>query len=326
MYSNYLAALEFSLLVTLPIFLIVLLGLLLRRTGQIDDAFVGVASKLVFNICLPVLMFFAIVESDVSLVRHWRLASYAAVAAGLSFLLFWWLSRSLVSAAQDRGVAVQSAFRSNLGIVGIALCANAFGQAGLAVAALILATVTPLYNIFSIYALTRSLDEARSIHWPQILLSIVKNPLILSILLALLCVALGWRLPQVLNESGRYLSRMTLPLALLTIGGSLSMTALKAASRLSAWVVLAKLVLLPVAVTLGAGWLGFRGVELGCLMLMFASPTAAAAFVMARAIGGNYKLASNTIALSTVLSPLTISVFLYGLALAGAISMDSLTP
>lgn len=326
MQNDYTSALVFSLLVTLPIFLIVLLGLLLRRTGRIDDHFVATASSLVFNICLPVLMFFAIVESDVSLLRHWRLASYSAAAATLSFLLFWWLSLRFVPVPQDRGVAVQSAFRSNLGIVGIALCANAFGTDGLAVGALILAVVTPLYNVFSIYALTRSLDSGRRIQWPAILLSIIKNPLILSILAALVFVALGWRLPQVLDESGRYLSRMTLPLALITIGGSLSLSALKAASRLSAAVVFAKLVLLPVGVLAGAWWAGFRGTELGCLLLMFASPTAAAAFVMARAMGGNYKLASNTIALSTVLSPLTISLFLYGLALAGGLSVPGGLP
>lgn len=319
--STYLVALEFALSVTLPIFLIVLLGLILTRLGMIDDKFVGVASSLVFNVCLPVLMFFAIVDSNVSLVAHWQLAAYSALAATVSFLFFWWYAHLFVPLPHDRGVAVQGAFRSNLGIVGIALCANAFHGEGLAVAALILASVTPLYNIFSIYALTRSLDGERPIQWRVIFLSIAKNPLILSIAIALLFTGLELRLPQVLNETGQYLGRMTLPLALITIGGSLSLSALRATSQLSTVVVVAKLLILPVAVTLGAWWLGFTGVELSCLLLMFASPTAAAAFVMARAIGGNYHLASNTIALTTVLSPITISAFLYCLVVLGVLDL-----
>ncbi|MDN3640951.1 AEC family transporter [Simiduia curdlanivorans] len=317
MTSPYLLAIEFTLSVTAPIFLIVFLGLFLKRTGRINDEFIGIASKLVFNLCLPLLMFFAIIQSDIDWQQQHNLALFSATAATLSFFIFWWLAQKFIAAPEDRGVAVQSAFRSNLGIMGIALCAKAFAEPGLAVAALILAVVTPIYNVLSIYALTRSLTANASMHWGKLLLGILKNPLILSIGLAFVFVAFDIKLPTFLEDTGRYLSRMTLPLALITIGGSLSLSALRNASALSAWVVFAKIVLVPVSIT-GCAWLlGFRGIELGCILLMFASPTAAAAFVMTRAIGGNHHLASNTIAISTLASALTISTFLYGLNLAG---------
>lgn len=318
--TDYIASISFTLGVIAPIFLIVLVGLLLRRTGQITPDFIAVASKLVFNICLPLLMFIAITESDVQFAQSWRLAVFSAVFAACSFFVAWFVAGWAGVAPVDRGVAVQSAFRSNLGIIGIALCANAYGQAGLAVGALILAAVTPLYNVFSIYALTRCSEADKSINWLSLTINIVKNPLVMSILLAFVCVALNWRLPAIVHDAGSYLSRMTLPLALLTIGGSLSLTALKASSRLSTVVVFSKLVVVPLAVGAGAWWFGFRGIELGCLVLMFASPTAAAAFVMARAIGGNAALASNTIALSTLLSLVTLSVYLYWLVAMGAVT------
>lgn len=320
MATQYLAAINFTLSVIAPIFLIVLVGLVLRRSGQISADFIAIASKLVFNVCLPLLMFIAITESNVDFAKSWRLALFSGVLALLSFLLAWLVAGWASVAAENKGVAVQGAFRSNLGIIGIALCANAYGQEGLAVGALILAAVTPLYNVFSLYALTRCLDADRPINWLNLLLNIVKNPLVMSILLAFLCVSFGWRLPAILHDAGSYLSRMTLPLALITIGGSLSLSALKASSRLSAVVVFSKLVLVPVTVGIAAWWLGFGGIELGCLVLMFASPTAAAAFVMVRAIGGNSALASNTIALSTLLSLLTLSVYLYWLVTIGAVA------
>jgi len=116
----------------------------------------------------------------------------------------------------------ESAFHSNLAIIGLALCTNALGEAGLTIGALIIAVVTPIYNILSIYALTRSLHENEKLRWDQLVLDIAKNPLILAIALAFTFLHFYWRLPVILNETGRYLSKMTLPLALITIGGSLS--------------------------------------------------------------------------------------------------------
>jgi len=104
---------------------------------------------------------------------------------------------------------------------------------------------------------------------------------------------------------------MTLPLALICIGGSLSLSALRQSQALSWLSVTIKLVLLPLVVGLSAYGFGFRGVELGCLILMFASPTAAASFVMVRAIGGNHVLAANIIALTTLVSMFTLSIAIY---------------
>jgi len=313
MNSTYLSALQFTFSVTAPVFLILFLGLYLKRTQRINDNFIGIASKLVFNICLPILLFLAIINSQVNLIAQSSLALFSACAAIISFLIFWWIAPLFTNSPEDKGVAVQSAFRSNLAIIGLALCTNAFGEAGLTIGALIIAVVTPIYNILSIYALTRSLHENEKLRWDQLVLDIAKNPLILAIALAFIFLYFDWRLPVVLNETGRYLSKMTLPLALITIGGSLSLSAIRKSSVLSSYIVAAKLIILPFTVTLFAWLLGFKNIEISCLALMFASPTAAASFVMVKVIGGNHKLASNTIAMSTLVSALTISILLYSL-------------
>jgi len=100
-------------------------------------------------------------------------------------------------------------------------------------------------------------------------------------------------------------------LALICIGGSLSFSALKERQTLSWIAVIIKLIILPLGVGVGAYAFGFRGVELGCLILMFASPTAAASFVMVRAIGGNHTMAANIIALTTMASLFTLSIMIY---------------
>jgi predicted permease len=307
---SYLSALGYTFSVTGPVFIIVFIGLWLKVNKKISDNFIQEASSLVFNLCLPILIFISILDSTVDWVGHFDLIVFCVVSAVISFVAFWWLS-VFMDKQQDRGVAVQGAFRSNLGIIGLALCANGFGDSGLAIGAAILAVVTPVFNVLSVYGLSKSLDSDQPIPLLSIFKNIAKNPLIIAILIGFLCLYFEFTLPIVAYDAGTYLAQMTLPLALISIGGALSLTELRRSSFLSLQVILGKLVVLPILVTLAAYIYGFRGVELGCIMLMFASPTATASFVMVRAMGGNYALASNIIVISTLCSALSISILLY---------------
>jgi malonate transporter len=307
---TYLAAMEYTFSVTAPVFIIVFLGLWLKQAKFIGDEFIQQASSLVFNLCLPMLIFLSIQNYSVDWSRQFSFAIFCVSAAVICFAVFWFLSGLFVP-QEDRGVAVQGAFRSNLGIIGLALCAKAFDGAGLAIGAVILAVVTPVFNVLSVYGLNHSLKGQQDISIWKTLADIVKNPLIIAIALGFLFSGFEVKLPIVVYDAGSYLAQMTLPLALICIGGALSLTEMKRSSGLSAQVVFAKLVIVPVVVTFSAYLLGFKGVELGCILLMFASPTATASFIMVRKMGGNYALASNIIVISSLCSALSISILLY---------------
>ena len=307
---NYLAALNYTLHITGPVFVIVFVGFFLKRTQVIDDNFVAKASDLVFKVCLPLLIFLSMLDNDLDLSKQGSLVIFSILAAVVSFWLFWVISRFYVPHF-DRGVVVQGAFRSNLGIVGIALCAKAFDEPGLAIGAILLAVVTPVYNVLSVFALNRSIQPGKNIDWASTFKNILKNPLIIAIILGFFCNWLDFKLPKVMYDASQFLARMTLPLALIAIGGSVSFLELKNTSSLSFIAVFAKLIIVPVGVGLAAYFVGFSGVELGCILLMFASPTAAASFVMVKSMGGNALLASNIVALSTLLSMISVSFLLY---------------
>ncbi len=307
---GYWDALAYCLAVTSPVFVIVLLGFVLKGRGIIDEGFVASASALVFKVCLPTLIFLSILKNQVSLWDQLPLVLYCVGAALASFALFWWGARYRVPLV-DRGVVVQGAFRSNLGIIGFALCAKEFDQEGLAIGAVILSVVTPVYNILSVYALNSSLKGHQAVPIKKTLTDILKNPLIIAIALGFVAIQLDFKLPKVLYDTGNYLASMTLPLALIAIGGSLSLSALKDSSHMASWAVFAKLIIVPLLAVIPAWLMGFKGVELGCILFMFASPTAAASFVMVHALGGNHILASNIIVVSTLFSALSISILLY---------------
>jgi predicted permease len=112
------------------------------------------------------------------------------------------------------------------------------------------------------------------------------------------------------------MAQMTLPVALLSIGATLSWAGLVSAGKVTAWATLAKLIVLPYLAAAIAYLLGFRGVELGVMYLLMATPTAAASYMMVRAMGGNASLAASIIAVTTVFSLVSTSI---GLSLLKAL-------
>ncbi|WP_455223399.1 AEC family transporter [Kaarinaea lacus] len=304
--SEFLRILSFAFSVTGPIFIILALGIILARTGVITDAFIEAGSKLVFNVTLPALLFITISKTDIEHIANFSLIGYGVLATLAVFLLLEFMAGFFIHPPQDRGVVVQGAFRSNMGIVGLAYCVNAYGEVGLAAASIYLGPVTILFNVLAVITLNRSLNKQRSV--AGTLIDIARNPLILGIVLALPVAWAHLQLPAILLQSGEYFAQMTLPLALLCTGASLSLQALREDSRNAIIASSGKLLVVPFIITLGGFWLGFRDMDLGILFLMTSSPTAAASYIMARAMKGNAVLAANIVALTTFGSILVASI------------------
>lgn len=313
--SAFLDILEFSFSVTGPIFVILALGLALMRIGLLDEHFVAVGSRLVFNVALPALLFLSIAKTRIEHSANLPLIAFGAAATLCVYLLLEIVARHAVTAERDRGVVVQGGFRSNMAIIGLAYCFNAYGEAGLATASVYVGLVTILFNVLSVITLSRSLNRSQGLR--PVARAIATNPLILGIVLA---IPVSWAhipLPRVLLQSGEHFAQMTLPLALLCTGASLDFRSLRQQMASTLLATASKLVAVPLMFTLGGLWLGFRGLDLGILLLMSSAPTAAASYVMVRAMGGNGGLAANIIALTTLGSVLTTSLGIVVLRGAG---------
>ena len=302
--------------ITLPVMALVLLGVVLRRRGMIDDTFIAMASRLVFTLSLPVLMFMAIVTADLRVSDHLPLVGFSLVAAIGAWLVSWLVSVLAKTPQSKKGALIQAAFRSNLGIIGLALCINADLDSGPVIGALILAVVTPVYNLLSVWVLASGQDN---LNWRAQVWGVISNPLIIAIALATAVRMLGIELPVVAHTAGSALAGMTLPLALIGIGGSLSLGGVTGFDR-HVWLAVAlKLVVLPALIIVAAILSGFSGASLLMLAIMFASPTAAAAFVMATAMGADGRLTANAIALSTLASAVSVTSIIYVLNLGGLV-------
>lgn len=311
-----LATLSFAFSVTAPIFVMLMLGIVLKRRAMINDEFINTASQLVYNIGLPVMLFSTCASAHFSEMADKNVLIAFSIMTALVFM------GSLLSAhwhckdSRDHGAFIQGAFRGNLVILGLAFCANAYGERGLAIAALPVAMTVVFYNVLSVYVLNRSLHPANSSLKPT-LIGIAKNPLIIAIFLGLILNAIALPLPKVLLDSSKYLSQMVLPLALICIGGALDLSHFtqfdSATTSASIW----KLILSPLIACGIAIALGVRGDTLAILFLLAASPTATISFVMVQALNGNTKLAANIIVLTTLGAMVTVTIGLWLLQVMG---------
>jgi hypothetical protein len=299
----------FAFSVTAPIFLMVLLGVVLKRGRVIDDAFIVTVSKLIYMVGLPTLLFISSATSDFTQMADMRLLMAFGVMTLVVFFFAQATAHWHVQHKQDVGVFVQGAFRGNLVILGLAFCANAYGPRGVAIAALPVAMTVVMYNFLSVYTLSRSLESENG--FGKTVKGIVRNPLLIAIALGLVVNAVGLPLPKLLLDSGSYLGQMVLPLALICIGGALNLKQLHRVDRVAAAASVWKLLVSPLlACTLAIG-LGVRGENLAILFLLAASPTATVSFAMVQAIGGNATLAANIIVQTTLASLLTVTLGLW---------------
>lgn len=301
-----LAVVQQTISVTAPVFSMLFLGVALKRFGLIDAGFINTASTLVFRGTLPTLLFLGIIKADLSTALRPALLLYFVLATLGCFLLAWgWAILRCPEA--DRGIYTQGAFRGNNGIVGLALATSLYGDYGLSVGAVLGGVVILTYNVLSAIILAIYSPQAKTDVW-SLSKSIATNPLIVGVLLAIPFAAWQIPLPAWLLTSGGYFAQMSLPLALICIGATLTLDSLRQGSGMAVSSSLMKVLWLPLLATLGAGLCGFRGADLGILFVYFVSPTAAASFVMAKAAGANYQLAAAIIVITTLASVISTNL------------------
>lgn len=304
-----------TLNITAPVFAMLFMGVLLKRIKAINDSFIHTASSLVFNVCMPALLFLGIYHADLTAAVKPGLLVFFVVATLGSFALAWGFALWRCP-REDRGIYTQGGFRGNNGVIGLALAASMYGDYGISLGAILAGLVILLYNSLSSVVLAVYSPSMKSDPW-SICKSILRNPLIISVLLATPMAYGQVPLPNWLLTSGDYLAQMTLPLALICIGGTLSLASLRESGGLAVSASLVKMIWLPVIGTLAAWLCGFRGAELGILFLYIGSPTAAASYVMARAANGNHELAASIIVITTLMAAITTNIGIFLLQWGG---------
>lgn len=303
--------LMFSLNATVPVFLMMVLGLVFRKLGWLDETFADKMNKFVFMVPLPVLVFEDLATVDFAEVWDARFVFFCfavtlvsiGIAAGISCL---WKDKSL------QGEFIQVSYRSSAALLGVALIQNIYGDAGMA--PLMMIGSVPLYNVMAVVVLSFFHPERKGIDrevMKRTVKGIVTNPIIIAIVLGLLWSALRIPMPSIMQKTVSGIGGMATPMGLMAMGAAFDVRKAFAKAKPAAAAVFIKLIgfcalFLPVAVALG-----FRESELVAILVMLGSATTVSCFVMAKNMGHEGVLTSSVVMLTTLFSGFTLTGWIY---------------
>lgn len=300
----------FSLNATIPIFLMMLLGMLFRKLGWMDEVFAAKMNKFVFLVPLPVLLFEQLATVDFSEVWDIKFILFCFVVTAISITIstlisLLWKDRSV------KGEFIQATYRSSAALLGIAFIQNIYGTAGMA--PLMIIGSVPLYNIMAVVVLSvfkpgnNSFDKALV---KKTLKGIATNPIIIGIVAGFVWSALKLPMPLILHKTVSSIGATATPMGLMSMGATFEMKKATSKMKPTLVAVFMKLIgfcaiFLPVA-----AMLGFRNEQLIAILVMLGSATTVSSFVMARSMGHEGTLSSGVIMMTTLLSAFTLTMWL----------------
>lgn len=297
--------------IVLPVFSVIALGWLLRRQGLIDSAFLKQTNRLVYYVCLPLLLFYKIGTADFVANFNSRLIIASILAVAITFIASYAYTVFRGYPMTARGVFSQGSFRGNIAYMGLAITLNAYGEVGLTKAGILMGFLVPFLNLFAILALLwphRGDGEERgALFWFR---QIAFNPLILASFLGIFWSFLDLPIPLVFERSLKIATGMTLPLALLALGGGFSLEKLRGDLIRASLSSALKTIWMPVLAAILLLAMDVRGMDLGIGVLVAGTPAATATYIMADQLKGDAELAGTIVMLSTLLSAVTYTAAL----------------
>ena len=310
----------FSINAVAPLFILIMAGYAARQFNFISAGFLSEATRFTFRFLLPLMLF-----QNIRYAFHGSFTYPSlifATMAGISAVIVLSLCTVplFVKRRGQRGSMVQGIYRSNFVIYGIPLISGMYGQDAVGTVAVLIGVLTPLYNITAVVILS-FFSETRTgrLSVSQLLWDIARNPLIIGCVAGMIFGTLQVEIPVAINKPVSDLSVIASPLALFLMGGEFQFRRLSN----NLWKVLsataARLIIVPLAAMLVFVPMGFRSVDLGVLLCIFAAPTAVSSYIMAGSMGCDGELSGQIVVMTTAVSSLSIFLFVFALRSIGVL-------
>ena len=295
----------------LPLFLVMGLGYIARCTGAISRTDVPKINKWAFRFFMPVMLFYNIYTSDLSVAAQPKIIIFAVVCV----LVLYGLSFGFVMLAEKndnmRGVMIQGIYRSNFVIMGIPLAAQLVEGADLGPVVILVAVVIPIFNVLAVITLEIFNGTKPSVG--KMLLDVLKNPLIIGIAAGIVVQLIGLKLPEAVESAANMIGKAASPLMLFLLGAFFEFKGIGTYKKQLATVCIGRLIVVPAIFLAVSVLCGIRGVELAAMIAIFGSPTAISSFTMTQQMGGDSALAGDIVVFTSALS--CVTMFAWALAL-----------
>lgn len=311
----------FSLNVTIPIFLVMVLGWGLKQTGMLNDNFVTVANKFNFQVTLPFLVFRDISSVDIKAVFDLQYVLFCAIASSICFWVIWGSAKLFLKDKSMTGAFVQASFRSSAAVMGLAFIQNMYGQS--AMGPLMIIGAVPLYNIYSVLVLTfearGNTETNKKDKIKDACINILKNPIIIAIALGLLVSLLEIHFPVMVDKTVSNVAQMATPLALIALGAGFEGRKALAKIKPTLCASFIKLIAQAVVFLPIAAWMGFNGEKMIALIVMLAAPATPSCYIMAKNMDNDGVLTASIVVTTTLLAAFTLTGWIFLLKTMGLI-------
>jgi hypothetical protein len=316
--SNFL----FSLNVTMPIFLVMVIGWILRQIGMLDEHFVSVCNKFNFKVTLPFMVFRDLSGVDIRAEFDLKFVLFCAVSTTICFWAIWGAAKLFLKKKKERGAFVQASFRSSAAVMGLAFINNIYGAS--AMGPMMIIGAVPLYNIFSVLVLTfeAQTEEGENRDTGKIkdaCINIAKNPIIISIILGVVVALLGIDFPTIIDKTVNSVAQLATPLALIGLGAGFEGRKALAKMKPTLWASAIKLVIQPLVFLPAAMALGFTGEKIIAILIMLAAPATPSCYIMAKNMNNDGVLTASIVVMTTLLAAFTLTGWIYLLKTLGLI-------
>ena len=268
-------------------------------------------NHMVFVVFFPVIMFRNLYGSDIKEALDGKLIAFGVAAVLIEYLITLLVVLRVEKEPKSRGAMIQAIYRSNFVIMGIPIAVNMFGHGNLAVTAMMVSVIVPIYNILAVTTL--EVFRGGKPDPVNILRKLATNPLILGAAAGIIAVLGEIKLPSVLETVVSDMSAVAMPMALVILGASFNITSIERCRKNLVICVIARLIVVPAAGLGAAAFFGFRGIAFVTLIAIFASPTAVSSFTMAETMESDSELAGNCVVFSSAFACFTMFfwIFLY---------------
>lgn len=302
-------AMHSILLSLFPLIALILSGYVLKRTAFLNDGFWAGAEKLNYYVLFPAMLFGNLAAADIHFAMVKSIVMMLSIMLLMLMLMLMLALYGLKVILNIRparfGVMVQSNIRFNT-YMGLAIVAALFQQQGMTLFAILLAVSIPVVNILSVLAFT----EKDGMKLNTILLSLLKNPLIMSCVVGIVFNLSELKFWQGAHAYLQQLALCSLPLGLMCVGAALQFLALKKDLMPLLINTFSRLMVIPLIALLVAKWLGFTELETQVFVLYFALPTASASYILSKVLGGDSQLMAGIISLQTLCAAVTLPIIL----------------
>ena len=301
----------FSLNITVPVFMLMIIGMVFKKIGWISDEFAKSMNKFVFLFPLPVSVFKSMATASFKEDMDFKFVLFCALTT-LTMIIIGMILAKLFVRRELWGEFIQACFRSNIALLGMSLVSSVYPNS--VYGPLMLLGCMPVYNTLAVVILTVFSPDTVGFEkgtGKKVLIGIAKNPIIIALVLGIAWSFLEIPYPDMLSKTVTYMANLATPMGLMALGATFEVKEaigdLKPALLASFMRVIGFCILfIPIAVLFG-----YRGDAILSYTIMLGASQAIASYTMAKNMGHRAVLTSTSLMLTTLLCGFTLTFWIY---------------